>query len=492
MGFVDLREWLQTVEFHGELKHISGAHWDLEMSNIIELLQMEGKDPVPAIMYDDIPGLQKGFRALWLTMASCWRIATALGFPEETERVGIVKSWRQKNKDLKYIPPKLVDSGPVEENIDTGDKIDVLKFPSPRCHELDGGRYIGTDCVVIQKDPDEGWVNIGTYRIMVVDNNRVALHIVEGQHGSTIMKKYFERGQVMPVAIAIGVHPAIFLASSRPITGWGVSEYDLAGGIIGQPVPVIKGRFTGLPIPAHAEIVIEGEVHPGELVDEGPFGEFHGYYANLRLMPVPEPVVRVKAIHYRNDPILLCSSPGIPANNLFEGLVHSFAHSALVWDHLEGIGLPGIKGVWCHELGSSWYFNVISIKQMYTGHSRQVGEIGSQCLTHSGRYTIVVDDDIDPSNLQQVMWAVVTRGQPHNAIHIIPRCHATSTDPAIPLEEKRKFKVAPKPLYSSRVVIDACQGYEHKADWYPISGSKPEVREQILKKWRPVLEGILR
>jgi 4-hydroxy-3-polyprenylbenzoate decarboxylase len=487
MVYANLRDWLNTVEAHGQLKRISGASWDLEMSSITDLLQKEGKPPMPTTLFDDIPGYPKGFRTLWAPMSSTWRIANALGLPEDqVDRMSLLRNWRQKSKTLQLIPPRFVNSSPLEKNVDAGDKVDILKFPSPRCHELDGGRYIGTLCAAIQKDPDDGWVNIGTYRVMVVDRNRLAFHPVEGQHGSMIMNhKYFARGQVMPVAIAIGVDPALICSSSQPLTGWGISEYDYAGGIKGQPLEVIKGPFTGLPLPASAEIVIEGECHPGELADEGPFGEFHGYYANLRLSPVPEPVIRVKAVHYQDDPILTCSAPGVPPHDTT--LMDSMFHSMATWDRLEGFGVPGIRGVWCHELGSGWFFNVVSIEQMYTGHARQVGEIASQCSVHSGRYTIVVEEDIDPSNLEQVLWAVVTRNRPREAINIIDRCHATSTDPAIPLEEKLKYKITPKPLHSSRAVIDGCRGFEWKADWYPIARVSPELRTKIIEKWRRVL-----
>src|SRR3990172_1100297 len=133
--------------------------------------------------------------------------------------------------------------------------------------------------------------------------------------------------------------------------GWGVSEYDFAGGIKGEPIEVIEG-VTGLPIPATAEIVIEGVCRPGEWVDEGPFGEFHGYYANLGRSPVKEPLIEVKAVHYRDNPILTCSSPGVPPHDTT--LMDSMLHSMAIWDKLEVLGIPGVRGVWCHEFAAGW------------------------------------------------------------------------------------------------------------------------------------------
>ena len=148
-------------------------------------------------------------------MGSTWGVAKLLGLPEDQlDRMSLLRNWRKKAKGLCLIPPKFVTSGPMEENVDTGNQVDILKFPSPRFHEQDRSRYIGTACAVIQKDPDEGWVNIGTYRVMVVDRNRVTLHATEGQHGGIIMyEKYFARGNKMPVAVVMGADPALYWAS---------------------------------------------------------------------------------------------------------------------------------------------------------------------------------------------------------------------------------------------------------------------------------------
>ena len=402
MGCTDLREWLEAVEQHGELKRIGGAGWDLEMSSICEVVSKEGRETKPALLFDDIPGYPEGYRALFGLLNSTWRIAKTLGLPEDrTDRMSLLQNWRKKARDLRLIPPKFVASGRVQANSLVGDQIDVLKFPAPRFHELDGGRYIGTGHTVIQMDPDNEWVNLGTYRIMVVNHNQLALHIVGGNHGSIIMnEKYFARGHVMPVAIAIGVDPALWWASCQDVS-WGVSEYDYAGGIKGEPIEVIEGQYTGLPLPAHAEIVIEGECHPGDLVEEGPFGEWHGYYANLGLSTVAEPVIRVKAIHYRDNPILTCAQTSVPPNEYT--LMRCISSSAGILGRLEEAGIQGIKSVWCSEGGSGVLFNVISIEQLYPGHAQEVGLIAAEYPRNLGRYTIVVEEDIDPTNLEQVI-----------------------------------------------------------------------------------------
>ncbi|MBU2608705.1 MAG: UbiD family decarboxylase [Chloroflexi bacterium] len=491
MSYVDFREWLGLLENRGELKHISGANWDLEMGAIAEIVFREGRDPKPALLFDDIPGYPKGYRTLFGLLTSPWRIAKTLGLPEDDiGQIDLVKNWRNKAGNFPLIPPKIVNSSPVLANSLVGDQVDLLKLPSPRFHELDRSRYIGTAHAVIQRDPDAQWINLGTYRVMVVDKNRLALHILEGQHGGIIMhEKYFARGHSMPVAIAIGVDPALYWSACRSFTPWGVSEYDYAGGIKGEPLEVIEGEQTGLLLPASAEIVIEGECHPGDLAEEGPFGEWHGYYANLGLSSVPEPVIQVKAIYYRDNPILTCAQPAVPPNDFT--LCGAVASSAGIWNRLEANSIPGVKGVWCHEMGNGVLFNVISIEQLYSGHARQAGLIASQYHAVSGRYTVVVEEDIDPSDLEQVIWAMITRALPDQSIQILERCRSGSADPAIPLAEKMKYQTAPKPLTSSRVVIDACRPLEWKKDWYPIARISPELRTEILKKWQPVLHHLV-
>ena len=490
MGYIDLRDWLGAVKKRGEVEHIIGANWDLEMSSIVELVYREGKDLKPAMLFDEIPGYPKGYRTLFGMLGSTWRIAKTLGLPEDrVDRLGVADNWCKKSKEIRPIPPKFINSGPVMENTDTGDQIDMLKFPVPRFHELDRSRYFGTSHAVIQKDPDDGWVNLGTYRIMVTEHNRLALHATLGMHGNIISEKYFARGKVMPVAIATGLDPALWWVSCQMDTPWGVSEYDNAGAIKGEPIEVIEGQYTGLPLPAHAEIVVEGECHPGEFVDEGPFGEWHGYYANRGLKTVPEPVIRVQAIHYRNNPILTCSQPAVPPHTF--DLLFAVGDSVAIRKRLEAFGIPGVKGVWSHYTGSGGLFIVVSIEQLYSGHARQAGLIASQYPAHMGAYTVVVEEDIDPSNLDQVLWAMVTRARLDRQIHIIPHCHTNNVHPAIPPAEKMAGDKQ-RPLTAARVVIDACRDFSWKEDWYPIARISPELRTQIMEKWTSVLSKLVK
>lgn len=485
MSNKNLRSFLDEIAKDGELEMVSGAHWDLEMGGIVEIIYRESKHTKPALLFDEIPDYPKGFRALYGMLGSPGRIARTLGLPtDETELMQLHHNWYKRRKTLTPIPPKVVKSGPVLENTDTGDNIDVSKFPVPRFHEYDRGRYIGTAHAVIQKDPDTGWINLGTYRVMLVDKDRLALHVTLGKHGNIMNNKYFKNGKVMPVVIAIGMDPALWWTSCQRDTPWGVSEYENAGAIRGEAVEVIEGQYTGIPFPAHAEIVIEGECHPGEVVEEGPFGEWHGYYGNRGLKTVLEPVIRVKAVHYRNNPILTCSQPSAPPHTF--NLFLSVADSVSIRSRLEDFGIPGIKGVWSHLTGAGGLFNVISIEQLYSGHARQAGLIASQYPAEMGAYTVVVEEDIDPSNIDQVLWAMTTRARLDRQIHIIPECHTNNVNTTLSPTEKMAGETQ-RPITAGRVVIDACRDLSWKEDWYPIARISPELRDKLINKWASLI-----
>ena len=180
----------------------------------------------------------------------------------------------------------------------TGSDIDIFKIPVPRWHEHDGGYYIGTGDMVIMRDPDTGWINYGAYRVQAQERNVATVMCSKGKHGDLIKRRYHERGEPCPIAVVCGMHPALFMIAGLEIP-YGRNEYDAAGGLIGEPVEVIVGPRTGLPIPAHAEIAFEGFIHPNDLLDEGPLGEWTGYYAGgLK----KEPAIRIETFMHRDDP----------------------------------------------------------------------------------------------------------------------------------------------------------------------------------------------
>jgi UbiD family decarboxylase len=256
---------------------------------------------------------------------------------------------------------------------------------------------------------------------------------------------------------------------------YGKNEYDVAGGLIGEPVEVIKGPATGLPIPAQAEIAFEGFVHPDDLLDEGPLGEWTGYYAGGRKK---EPAIRIETFMHRSEPILLGAIPGVPPDD--DSFYRGTYRSGAVWNQLEASGVPEVKGVWAHPAGGSRLWLTVAIRQLYGGHSKQAGMIASQC--HAGAYAnrvvVVVDDDIDPADMDQVVWAMCTRMEPREGIEILRGCWSTVLDPmAYGSDDPR----------NARVVIDACRPWSRRDTFPIVARASKELDARIRAKWAHVL-----
>ncbi|HSU76742.1 MAG TPA: UbiD family decarboxylase, partial [Burkholderiales bacterium] len=256
---------------------------------------------------------------------------------------------------------------------------------------------------------------------------------------------------------------------------YGLSEYDYAAGHRGVPYDVIESEVHGLPMPAHAEIVLEGSMHPADTLPEGPFGEFTGYYAGGRS---EQPVVRIERIYHRSDPILGLACPMVPPSDF--SYSKCVMKAGMIWDEVERAGLPGVQGVWVHEPGCARMFNVIAIKQAYAGHARQALHLAATCQSGSylGRFVVVVDDDIDPTNLEQVLWAMCTRCDPLEDIDFIKRAWSGPLDPLLPKGR----------TWNSRALLDACRPYEMLKDFPPVVKASAELREQVLQKFRAQLQ----
>jgi UbiD family decarboxylase len=282
------------------------------------------------------------------------------------------------------------------------------------------------------------------------------------------------------VAIVCGQDPLLYMVSGLEVP-FDVGEYDYAGALRNEPYDVVAGPYTGLPLPAGGEIALEGEMFPDDKAPEGPFGEWTGYYAGGR---APEPIVRIKSISYRNDPIQLGSSPAVPPSDTT--YYRSPIRSAMIWNQLEGAGVAGVKGVWAHEIGGGRLLTVVSIEQMHPGHARQAGLIAANCHANAycGRMTIVVDDDVDPANINQVLWAVVTRADPAQDYEVIHRCWSTRLDSIAYPQEKRQF--------NNRVIIDACIPFERLDTFAPVATTSPALKAKILAKWPDLFHGLLK
>lgn len=474
-AFRDLRDFIDRIGQLGndEIRTVDGADWNLEIGCITELMaEKEG----PALLFDNIVGYPKGYRILTNFMGTVQRCAMALGIPHRTSKVEMIRAWKENSKLVKFIPPKEVAEGTVTENILEGDDIDLTKFPAPMWHEGDGGRYIGTGDMVITRDPETGRVNLGVHRGCIQGKDRLSLWFTtQSRHSYLAASKYWAKGKPCPIAVVLGCDPVIWTASVATLP-LGVSEYDLAGGLRGEAVEVIRGPWTGLPIPAHAEIVIEGEMPPvsEESAQEGPFGEWPGYYSHTGA----ETVVRVKRIMYRNNPILLGAPPTLPTSPCgYQALPRA---AMATWTHLENAGVPNVKGVWVYARN---LMIVVSIEQSYDGHAIQTltAAAGRGRAFAMDTYVVVVDHDIDPSDLNQVLWALCTRVDPSESVQIL-RGRTSDLDPR--LSPKKR---AENDFSMGMMLINACKPYAWK-DQYPVTNRFEEpMREEVRKRWQSIL-----
>src|SRR3982075_1119812 len=466
----DLDAWLDKVEQMGELKRITAqVDPDLEAATITYLV---GSEKSPALRLGNIKG-HPGPRALY-NMIGCnlSRFCLMIGEKPVDHPLKAVQLLQQK-MGRKMAPVEVPAERAVSsQNIVDGDKIDIRQFPAQRMWPLDGGMYLGTNDAVITKDPESGRINVGTYRMMIKGPREIGVYTSPGKDAGADRDKWWKMGKPAPIAAAYGIDPLLFLvgATSLPKTE---SEYEYYSGIKGSPIELFTSDLTGLPLPAHAEIILEGPLYPDETFAEGPFGEFTGYYGRPS---GATPYMRVERLRYRNNPTLTCAlmADG-PSNEC--GLFWALARSAGIWADLQKLGIPGIRGVWSIPEAAGWGMTGVSISQMYAGHAAQVMALAAQCTAgaYFGKYVIVVDDDIDPTNTGQVLWAMATRSRPAQSIDILRETWSTFLDPSLNPPEIRPW--------GSKALINACMDYKHIKSFSPRTKLDKKTYENVVSRW---------
>ncbi|HEY7559141.1 MAG TPA: UbiD family decarboxylase [Candidatus Binatia bacterium] len=461
---------MKEIHAAGELIKISGAHWRLEIGALTELFAEQ--TPAPALLFDGIADYPDGRRVLSNVLYSPLRQSLALGVSPDLSGIALVQAVKARLAELKQIPPEAEKNPPVLQNVLQGNDVDVEKFPAPQWHEKDGGRYIGTFDAVICRDPESGYINVGTYRVQIHDEKTVGLWVIPGKHGNLIAQKYWSKGEDCPLLIACGMPPSMVLASAVGIP-WGMSEYDFLGGLLGCPIPIVNGKATGLPMPANAEVVLEGFAPPPEKASqpEGPFGEWPGYYASGT---IDRPVVRVSAIYHRDDPIITGDPP---LKTYLNSDIYLHIRAANIWSTMERAGIPDVSGVWFPRQGR--FVVAVAIRQRYSGHARQVahGVLATRDGGRDTRMVIVVDDDIDITNINEVLWAVASRWDPKRQSEIVD-VPASDLNPTLTREQR-----AAGDLVSSCIIIDACRPYGQRSEFPAVSSVSAEYRQTVLKRW---------
>ena len=474
---LSLRTHIDAIAGFGELREVSGAHWDLELGAIAELSYR--LPAPPALLFDDITGYPSGHRVLTGSTGSPRRLGRTLRLGDDLDDAGVVAALRGKPSRWAAaaadFPVQPVDDAPLLANEIPAGSVNLLDFPVPRWHEHDGGRFVGTGCFVVTSDPETGVHNGGCYRMEVQDDGRgTTIAAVPGKHGAQNIQRWFERAGRAPVTVSFGHDPLLLVLGGTEVPA-GVSELAYAGAVLGERVPVVLGPDTGLPIPAGGEIAVEGWLRPDHVRDEGPFGEWTGYYSGRRR---PNLALDITRLYHRDDPILLGAPPGRPPHDY--SYMRTVMKSAMIQDELVTLGVPGIVSAWAHEAGGGRLFIAVSLRQRYPGHARQVAHLAAQCpaAAYLNRYVVVVDDDIDPADLDQVVWAMSTRSDPAGDIEIMRRTWGSKLDP---LYEDGT------PTYNSRAIVDACRPFERLAEFPRVAQSDPAFLAEVRGKWRHVL-----
>ena len=451
---MDLREFLKVLEEEHELQKIK-----VEVDPKHELgaiCKIHNERPnSPALLFENVKG--HTIPVVGQLLASDRRVALALGLSQENV---FNETVRRANNP---IAPKLVSKGASQDVVLEGADVDLTKLPLCTNNPRDGGPYITAGHVII-KDPEYG-MNLSIYRMMLVSKNEVTLRFTPGHDGYDFMKNAEKRGQKkFEVAVCIGVPPAVYVASQfEPRIG--VYELDIAGGLVGEPVEVVKCRTIDLEVPALAEIVLEGELTiPAKTGDEGPFGEFCGYTT----AQVPnERIMTVKAVTHRKNPAyhnIWLGKP--PHEHLY---VDALTYAVAAYQELKP-AYPALKKAYAPP----WGVSIVLLLQLEKRLMRPgiVDNILAASLyTRSGKWkhVFVLDEDVVLEDPNEVLWALTTRFQPATDMFIIPRGITSSLEPSATVDG-----------LTSKLMLDLTIKKNFRGE---VAEPTASMRESVLKRW---------
>jgi len=422
-GFYDLREYLEHLENGGLLKRVKKrVNRDWEIAAVCrELFFIQSSEDRPGLLFEDVEGFENPL-AVGILGGSKKIYAAALGISAENILSDLSEKWAKAVENP--IKHTVVNSGPCKEKILTGKDVDLFSFPHPFWNVgLDPGYFLTAPCV-FSKEPETEKTNIGCYRIQIKDKNKAGIHFSGSfRHLFKHWTKNKQRGHATPVAIILGADPSILWTAVSGIPE-GVDELGVAGRMRGGAVETVKCETVDLEVPASAEIVIEGEIMPNYLEEEGPFGEYTGYMGAVG----DSPVIQVSCITHRGMPVYHSFVEGMPPCE--SSLVRSYGREASVFYHLKKrLGLP-VKDVHVTESGGAAAFLIIALEGNNPGLFWETVWGAWSVQPSLGKWTIVVDGDIDIRNSFQVEWALSYRVRPDRDIFIEKNVPPVPLDPS--------------------------------------------------------------
>ena len=479
MKFKDLREFISFLEGKEDIRRIqTPVSCELEITEITDRVIKRGG---PALLFENVVGYD--MPVVINIFGSEQRMAWALGvekLDDLVERVqgllqlmhgppeGLMNKLRTLGQlvHMGSFQPKTVRNAPCQEVVLQGDEVDLFKFPILKCWPMDGGRFI-TLPLVITRDPETGVQNYGTYRLQVYDRNTTGMHWQTHKVGSRHYRLHQERqGERMEVAVALGGDPASIWTGSAPLPP-DMDEMTVAGFLREEGVELVKGKTVDVLVPAHAEIVLEGYVIPGEERQEGPFGDHTGYYS----MQDPYPVFHVESVTHRRHPIYPAAVVGRPPmEDYWMGKVTErifLPTLQMILPELVDMNMPA-EGVF-HNLV------IVSIKKEYPGQARKVMHgLWGLGLMSLAKTIIVVDHFVNVQDVSEVAWRVTNNIDPAQDF-VFTKGPIDDLDFA-----------SPTPKFGSKVGIDATQKGPlegRQREWPPDIIMSPEVKELVDRKW---------
>lgn len=441
MKYRDLRDFIAQLEQRGELKRIS-VEIDARLE-ITEICDRTLKAGGPALLFERVKGHQLPVlgnlfgtvRRVALGMGqddvrSLREVGELLAFLREPEPPkGLRDAWEKLPifKQVLNMAPRQLSSAPCQEHVLTGGDVELGRLPIQFCWPGDAAPLI-TWGLVVTKGPLKARQNLGIYRQQVLAPNKVIMRWLAHRGGALDFRDWqsSHKGERFPLSVVLGADPATMLAAVTPVPD-SLSEYAFAGLLRGSKTDVVQCKTNSLWVPASAEIVLEGYIEPGEMADEGPFGDHTGYYNEVE----PFPVFTITCITQRSNPIYHSTYTGRPPDEpAILGLALNDVFVPLLRKQF-----PEIVDFYLPPEGCSYRFAVVSMRKQYPGHAKRV-MFGIWSFLRQFMYTkfiVVTDDDIDVRNWQDVIWAMTTRMDPSRDVTIVENTPIDYLDFASPV-----------------------------------------------------------
>ncbi len=383
----NMREYIDRLEAEGELVRFTSA-----IDTKHEIAAVITKYGEKAVLFENIKG--HDIPVVGNLFGNMRKMELAF----DTDRENLLQEYLQRV--TRKVGSRVVAGGPVKENVLSGADVDLSRLPIPWLNEFDGGHYIDAG-IIVAKDPEFGY-NLALNRLHVQGRNKSSIFLLAVHHLGAYYQRAEERGEPLEIAVVIGCDPMLYVAS-QVYTRIDVDEYEIAGALRGEPLELVKCDTVDLEVPANAEIVLEGRILPHQRMEEGPFGEFPGYYGPVSL----QPVVEYSAITCRKNPIFQTIYLGKPpTENVYLSSVPKAAELFLLAKQC----VSEVKDVYLTPGGCGVHHAVISIKKRTEGEAKLA--LSAVLSSRIGvKFAVVVDDDIDIRNPHDVEWAIATRSQ---------------------------------------------------------------------------------